>query len=52
MKHTRRLRQLCAYFAKNEQQVEDGRGACYSSGWPLLPKPEYLKRKGGDHLVW
>ncbi|MBA7614293.1 hypothetical protein ES703_21556 [subsurface metagenome] len=51
-KHTRRLRQLCDYFAKNEQQVEDGRGACYSSGWPLLLKPDHLRRKGDGHLVW
>jgi len=51
-KHTKRLLKLCSYFAKNEQMVETGRGACYSEGWPLLAEPERLRRKGDGHILW
>lgn len=34
------------YFAKNEQMVLTGRGACYSEGWPKLAKPQAIPRKG------
>ena len=34
------------YFAKTEQMVLTGRGACYSEGWPKVAKPMAIPRKG------
>jgi hypothetical protein len=34
------------YFAKTEQMVLRGRGACYSEGWPKVAKPMAIPRKG------
>lgn len=37
---------LARYLAKVDQAVDEGRRVSYSEGWPVLPEPPKLERKG------
>lgn len=43
---------LARYLAKKDQAVTEGRGVCYSRGWPKLLAPERAERKGRVHWAW
>ena len=43
---------LARYLAKADQAVIEGRGVCYSRGWPKLLAPERAKRKGRVSWCW